>query len=269
MNYDSFISELKSLDDTEKVLLALFNYFKDNVSYNYDELQVVKFQRGEYKSLLDIRDFSLENKENNSLELKNEIIDRLDKAFLEIEGRGLSDRNKKEWFKNYGKPYSSNVVTSGNSGFSIKSKPNNGFTHIEVNNYQPEYHDGLLQDGVCGDYSKWIKHICDDLSIPCLRVRGKGTTGHAWNLIYLKDKDTWVNFDMTMVRFYLDGWSDEYGLPEEWIFASNEEMFKMQPIRVVEKIVDTDDEIVFSNRIDENNYGELDDFLKSYGHTKI
>lgn len=99
------------------------------------------------------------------------------------------------------------------------------------------------------------------MNIPCLIVRGKGTTGHAWNLIYVQEKNMWVNFDMTMVRFYIDEWSKEYGEPEKWIFATNDEMFKLQPQRIIEQILGDNDTILFTSVINANNQGELNEFL--------
>lgn len=38
MTYDKFIQLLKGLNSTDEVLVAIYNYFKNNVSYNYDQL---------------------------------------------------------------------------------------------------------------------------------------------------------------------------------------------------------------------------------------
>lgn len=264
MNYEQFITMLSNLSSTEDVLVAIYDYFKENVTYNYDELQVVKYQRYENEYLKNISDLIAQNKNERSLEFKKQLMDLFDEAFYKIEGRGLSDRNKREWFKNYGTIIHHEAQPARNGIFKIAAKDAyDEVVQIEVNNYPPVYSDGLLKDGVCSEYSKWIKQICDGLSIPCLKVKGKGSTGHAWNMIYLKDKDMWVNFDMTMVRFYLDGWSLEYGEPEKWVFASNEEMFLMQPHRVVEQILGDNDEVLFKSVISGENVEELDEFLRN------
>lgn len=261
--YNNFIATFKSMNSTEEILYAIFNYFKINVSYNYDELQVVKYQRSENESLLAIKDLISQNRANNSIEFKERIIQLLDEAFIKIEGRPLSPRNKQEWFKNYGTIIHHDAEPAINTGmFKISAKDAyDEVIHIEVNNYPPIYEDGLLKDGVCADYSLFIKRICDEIGIPCLRVRGRGTTGHAWNLIYIKEKNIWVNFDMTMVRFYLDNWSQEYGEPEKWISATNEEMFSMQPSRLVYEIIGDKEEILFKSVIGANNQNELAEFL--------
>ena len=122
----------------------------------------------------------------------------------------------------------------------------------------------MLKDGVCTEYSKWIKHVCDDLGIPCLIAHGKGTTGHVWNLIYNKDIGEWINFDMTMARFYLDDFSKDYGEAERWASATFSEMFEMQPKRKVEKIVGDNDSVVFESLITKDNQQELIDFFQQY-----
>jgi len=261
--YDSFIKTLRSIDNTMDILFAIFNYFKINVSYNYDELQVVKFQRAEDERFLAIRDLSFQNRTNNSPDFKEKLMQLLDEAFMIIEGRPLSVRNKKEWFKNYGMIiHRESKPSRGNSGFKISARAAyDSVIHLEVNNYPPIYEDGLLKEGVCVDYSLFVKRICDEIDIPCLIVRGKGTTGHAWNLIFVKEKNMWVNFDMTMVRFYLDNWSQVYGEPEKWICATNEEMFKMQPSRLVYEIISAKNETIFNSIIGAENQSELNEFL--------
>lgn len=269
MNYEQFIKMLSSLTSTEQILITLFNYFKNNVSYNYDELQVVKYQRYENEYLRQISNLITKKKNEKSDEFKEYLIKLLDDAFLKIEGRPLSEKNKLEWFKNYGTVIHHEAQPAKNGIIKIPARDAyDEIVHIESNNYPPIYCNGLLKDGVCAEYSKWVKQICDSLNIPCLKVRGKGTTGHAWNLIYVQEKNMWVNFDMTMVRFYIDGWSKEYGEPEKWIFATNDEMFKLQPQRIIEQILGDDDTILFTSVINANNQEELNEFLNGLYSTE-
>lgn len=235
MNYTIFIGMLSHLRTTENVLLFIYEYFKNNVTYNYDQLQVVKYNRQEEPLLVNIRNYIKDNKVNKT---KEKIMQMLDDAFTKIEGRPLSYRNKKEWFKNFAKTNS-----------------------IQTDEYPSIYERGMLKDGVCGEYSEWVAKILTELDIPCFKVIGKGTTGHGWNLVYLEDKNIWVNFDMTMVRFYLDGWSKEYGDSNKWVFATTEEMFKLQPQRVIEEIKDINDNVCFKGIINKDNQEELEMFL--------
>lgn len=262
---DQFMEMLQNLGNTEDVLVAIYEYFRDFVKYNYDELQVVKFNRSyETEQLETIKDLLFENKMNTSEAFKEMLLRRLDEAFLAIEGRGLTEKNRQEWFKNFGVVRHHEATPARTGLFYIPARDAyDEVVHIEAKDYPPIYENGLLKEGCCADYEKWIKGICDRLGIPCLKVRGKGTTGHTWNLIYIKEKDIWVNFDMTMVRFYLDGWTKEYGEPEKWIFASPEEMFNMQPIRVVEEILNPDGTQLFSGAITIENKEELNKLLQS------
>lgn len=52
-------------------------------------------------------------------------------------------------------------------------------------------------------------------------------------IIYLEDEDKWVHFDMTMVKFYQDRWIREHEpyIIQDWVAASTEDIFKMQPTR--------------------------------------
>ena len=241
MNYNRFMELLKHFNTTEEVLVCLYDFFINYVTYNYDQLQVVKYKRQEEPALVTINDYINNNNINCNESLRSIIIQLLDDAFMEIEGRPLSYRNKKEWFSDFDKTHT-----------------------IQVNDYPPIYDRGLLRNGVCDAYLNWVAKILTELNIPCLKVIGKGTTGHGWNLVYLEDKETWVNFDMTMVRFYLDGWTRKYGEPNKWVFATIEEMFNMQPKRTINEIRDSEDNIIFKEFININNQEELTQLLSKY-----
>ena len=269
MDYEQFIQMLKMLDNTEQILITLFNYFKDNVEYNYDELQVVKYIRYEEGPLREVYDLIAKNEKEKSQEFKEYLIKRLDDAFLQVEGRPLSERNKYEWFKNYGTIIHHDAQPAKNGIIKIHARDaRDEVIQIQPHPYAPEYKNGLLVNGVCGEYSRWIKQICNDLGIGCFIVKGKGTTGHAWNLIYIQEKDVWINFDMTMVRFYLDGWATEYGRPEDWIFATNKKMFEMQPQRIVEQIIGDHDTVLLNSVVTSEKQGELDSFLQKFCRTE-
>lgn len=98
----------------------------------------------------------------------------------------------------------------------------------------------MLIDGVCADYTNFESKICKDLGIAHCKVIGVGTTGHAWSLMYLEDEDRWRHFDMTMVKFYQDNWIKEhepYSM-QDWVLASTDDIFRMQPSRKILSIVD-------------------------------
>lgn len=269
MNYDRFIEMLRNLNSTEEVLITLYNYFKNNVKYNYDQLQTVKYQNGRFGKFKRIYELLEENPNEKSDEFKENLIKMLDEVFLEIEGRPLTERNKSKWFGHYGEIIHHEAIPPFVSGL-IKFNGSPAFdevVRIRPFNYEALYNNGMLEEAVCAEYSSWIKKICDQLNIPCLIVYGKGSTGHEWNLIYLEDKNIWVNFDMTMVRFYLDGWTKEYGEPEKWVFATNDEMFNMQPNREVYSLRNGqghNEQVVFKSIVKKENVHELKEFLQSF-----
>ena len=261
MNYEDFLNYLKQFDTTKEILEKLYIYFANHVTYNYDQLQVVKLLRGEEPQLRSIQEFLYNNQGVATPEFKEELIKKLDEAFMELEGRPLSERNREEWFKDYGKVVHHEAIEAS-TFISKKTKrvmtmpyqpAHDEVKRLTVDCYEPKYENGLLVDGVCSDYSTWVIKLLTDLNIPCLRMIGKGTTGHSWVMVYLSDKNEWVNFDMTMVRFYLDDWTRDYGKPTEWVTASTEEMFNNQPNRTIERIADAQDEVVFNGKITKDN----------------
>ncbi len=110
----NFIEYLKGLDTTQEVVYALFNYFKDNVTYIYDDLQAAKYSVYLEKFDKVNKMKSLISKNGVSVCSKEELVKLLDEVFMEIEGRPLSDRNKIEWFKNYGKIYHQEATPASN-----------------------------------------------------------------------------------------------------------------------------------------------------------
>ena len=118
----------------------------------------------------------------------------------------------------------------------------------------------MLVDGVCSTYAHTFeKRICEDLEIKHMSVDGIGTTGHSWSLIYLPEEKRWAHFDMTMVKFYQDGWIKEHEpyTEQDWVVATTEEIFKMQPTREIHSI---DGKKCY---YDENNYSEFDSTVLS------
>ena len=117
MEFKRFMEELKKLTSTEEVLLFIYAYFKKSVSYNYDQLQIVKYNNYEEPLLINIKEFIQSNKDNGTEEFKEKLIKMFDEAFISIEGRPLSDRNKKEWFKDFGKILHHEATPARESGF--------------------------------------------------------------------------------------------------------------------------------------------------------
>lgn len=262
---------------TKDILFLIYQYFKGHVTFNYDQLQIEKLLRLEQKesdktgnNCLEIykkinkRIATINSVSNQSQIPIKEIIDLglcdkpyskaraeelLDDAFRKIEGRGLTDKNKNMIFKDYWDEES------------LKKNDDIKEIHeLSIKQYKPVYYNQMLIDGVSSEYSSFLTKICKDLSIKHMKVEGvktiehigfvhdekneivkiegNETTQHSWIMIYLPEEQRWVHFDMTMVKYYQDGWIKEhepYNM-EDWIAASTSDIFKMQPTRKITKI---------------------------------
>ena len=291
-DYNLFIEKLRQLKEkgcsTKDILYLIYQYYKKYVTYNYDELQIVKLNRFEKneaghiceeafekirKRISMINEISKKTQKSlkeiiNSNEVekpysKEEAMELLDEAFLKVEGRKLTERNKERIFEHYGNiihiPYSpAKTGVLLRKGFLMINEE--VLEHDEIQglvrnpHYEPVYSNGMLIDGVCAEYKKFEKKICKDLGIKHLEVSGIGTTGHGWSLIYLPEEQRWVHFDMTMVKFYQDGWIKNYEpyTMEDWIAASTSDIFKMQTTRKITEINGV------KCYYDKDNYTELD-----------
>lgn len=294
-NYNLFISKLKQVKEngatTREILTLIANYYEKNVTYNYDELQIVKiinyYKHPELQKVLQEVDGrinkinAIAKKGEKTLEeildeddvekpyTLEEVIEMLDDAFMTIEGRPLSKRNRESFSNFYGKTvhinYSPRIEgrveldSLGNVvGHSLpikEKKEHDEFVSLQSTNFQSSYpavytENGMLKDAVCSTYPKFEKKICDDLGIKHKEVTGIGTTGHGWSLVYLEEEGKWVHFDTTMIKFYQDGWIKEHEpyQMKDWVTASTEEIFKMQPKRRITSIEGK------GYNIDENNY---------------
>lgn len=287
MNYENFIEYLKTLESTEEIVIRIYNYFRDNVKYNYDILQWHKIfsahnynfeklinLKENYKTIYSYAESNFE-KMINELDIDKEkeyAIKVLDEFFMENENRPLSNKVKEKLFEKWGtvehvEPKQKNV----NSRI-VKVDASNGkpydkllffgdrlLTQRDV--FPTQYKNDLLIEGVCADYAEWMQKVCNDLNITCYQVEGKGTAEHVWNLIYIKEQDKWAHFDMTCVRFYLDNFTRDFGEPDKWVFASTEDIFKMQPKREIHSVKDYEGNIVFEGLINKDNYQHFENFV--------
>ena len=191
---------------------------------------------------------------------KEKAIELLDEAFIKVEGRELTDRNKERLFQNYGNIIHIPYKPAKKTGFYKTDEvlEHDEIQWLEIPHYTPVYNNGMLVDGVCSEYRVFLEKICKDLGIKHLKVADIGTTGHTWTLIYLPEEQRWVHFDMTMVKFYQDGWIKEHEPDnmEDWVTASTGDIFKMQPTR---KITEIGGKKCMFNK---DNYQDLD--MKKY-----
>lgn len=227
--YNEFVDFLNSLNTVEEKLYYVYQYFRDFVSYDYDNLQLVKIVRSDDKKLAYIQDFA--NKTSRTPFNKRRILEMLDNLLYQQDGTILSDGVIDIIFKNY-------ELEDGNA------------LNFDLNNSR--FYNGLLQKGICSDYAQWINKLCNDIGLTSCIVYGYSSTAHAWNVVYDPDNKKWINFDMTMVEFCNNNFAGNfYKNAEKWAFASTKEMFLMQPKR---KIVSLSTGKVFFPPIDYSNY---------------
>lgn len=288
MDYSEFISNLRTLKKegatTRQLLEILYEYYKWHVTYNYDQLQIVKlsdynttspsFQCSQvYDEIMRrveelndgmkatgthiTREIIEEAIREGRILSQNEAGSKLDAIFKKVEGRTLSSRNKERCIDDYYSIIYSPYKPAKNGLIKIKESPEYSYMRgLNREGYQPVYRKGMLIDGVCSEYVNFESKVCGDLGIKHKRAEGVGTTGHAWSMVYLPEEQQWVNFDMTMARFYLDNWlKNQQYKPEDWICAITEDMFKMQPTR---KILKLDSK---QCNIDSSNIEKLNDVI--------
>ena len=269
MDYSAFISSLRELKKdgatTRQLLEKLYEYYKWHVTYNYDQLQIVKLSdyntnspssqcaqvydeiMGKIGELNDemrttgthiTKEMIEEAIREGRILSKNEASSKLDEIFEKVEGRPLSSRNKERCIDDYYSIIYSPYKPAKNGFIKINESPEYSYMRgLSRAGYQPVYRNGMLIDGVCSEYANFESKVCGDLGIKHKKIEGVGTTGHAWSMVYLPEEKQWVNFDMTMARFYLDNWlKNQPYRPEDWICATTEDMFKMQPTRNVLKV---------------------------------
>ena len=272
-NYNLFIEKLKNCGyATREILSCISQYYQKYVTYNYDQLQLVKLTNGTqnlpsydcyraiskiFERINEINQISRKgevtlneivrefNTPDKKLYSKKEATEMIDKVMLKDEGRPLTERNKEHIFKNYGnikhvsskKPDKFRHKTGGIRILS-EIKEHDEIIGPNMEKYPPVYKNQMLKEGVCADYVDFETKLFKDLGIRQLKVEGIGTTSHVWSAIYLEEEQKWVHFDMTMAKFYQDNWIKEHEpyTEQHWVAASNKEIFEMQPTRKITAI---------------------------------
>lgn len=262
-NYKLFIEKLKQLKQkgktTRDILGIIFQYYKKYVTYNYDQMQIIKINNVHIHPEIEKvfrNNISHPKTTENIEQLKQSFINELNNVFMQIEGRPLTQRTINFLFGEYGMVVHHKAKRYEMFGEERTIDAYDEIKGVNIGKYfQAKYENGMLKEGICGDFAKeFEKRICIDLNIKHLTVEGRGTTGHAWSLIYLPEEDRWVHFDMTMVKFYQDEWIREHRpyTEEDWIAATTENIFKMQKSRQIHSI--NGKKCYF----DKDNYRELD-----------
>ena len=107
-NYDLFIKKLKQVKEnghtTKEILGLIYQYYEKYVTYNYDELQIIKINNCKHPEITDVQkkyshsDITTENAE----QIKQEYISDLNKVFLQLEGRTLTPKTIELLFGEFG-----------------------------------------------------------------------------------------------------------------------------------------------------------------------
>ena len=266
-DYNLFTEKIKELKKsgytTREILSCIFQYYKKYVTYNYDQLQLVKLNCGfpnlpSYKCYEVIEKIREKINNINKISRKGEIplkevikefdcsgrrpyskeeaIKLIDDVMLEIDGKPLSEKNKEHIFNEYGNI--KHIPYKAKKGILPEIKEHDEIAYPNTTPYLAVYKNQMLKKGVCADYVDFETKLFKDLGIKQLKVEGIGTTSHVWSAIYLEEEQKWVHFDMTMVKFYQDNWIKEHEpyTEQHWVTASNKEIFEMQPTRKITAI---------------------------------
>ena len=232
-NYEGFITELKELGNAEKQIEAIGQYFLNCVEYDYVKLELINLGRmfTEVEAIDELFDCK------NPQQRKNAI------KYLRAEFN-VSDEAAKRIEKEYGVEYT--VLPTPEKkfdGITVKASsayetmiPLAGAIGASVENIQATIKEGMLTKGVCGDYQRFVSKICEELGIPCIKVHGTTTVGHAWNKIKIFDEAK--HYDFTYAIFVRDDYHYE-GQSEnivftDWLGMTDEKLFSLQPIRKID-----------------------------------
>ena len=118
--------------------------------------------------------------------------------------------------------------------------------------FPPEYNNGLITNGVCDDYTKYLVTLFNELGIEAHDIGGTSELGHAW--VVVKVGNELKSIDLTRAVFIRDGFK---GIPEnqtskDWLYTDLDKMFAMQKTRSINEI----DGRELANAISCQNYDE-------------
>lgn len=219
-NYEEFIKYLKALKTETEQINFIMKYFADKVEFDYVLVEGLKVP---YSLGYEIDEkFDCSNKED------------VEKALMYAKQKGLSNALIERISNIYGKQF---TIPAKPAMFSHPAQPEKisyqtfGST-LNMIKVQPTYKNGLITKGVCADYVEFIQQVCNELGIKYDTISGKTTVGHSWikinglyydptYAIYVRDK-------------YMD-WDTKTSI-DDWFGFNNDEMFKMHPTRVINKI---------------------------------
>ena len=121
-------------------------------------------------------------------------------------------------------------------------------------NFPPEFNNGIITNGVCRDYEKYLVPILNETGIEAYSVVGTSELIHHW--IIVNSENGYKSVDLTRAVFIRDGFK---GIPPEqtsqdWLFSDMKKIFEMQKTRTITKI----DNIELKTPITPDNFNEED-----------
>lgn len=194
-----------------------------------------------------ISEFLRAHIDNEEIVLKN-----TNKVLNEIE-MGLKEK-KIVHFRGYDIPCSYDI-----------SKVMLDFITQKDKHFPPEYKNGIITNGVCQDYTKYLVPLLKDAGIDAHEIGGTSELGHAWVMANIDGKIK--SMDLTRAVFIRDGFR---GIPkeqtsEDWLYGDADKIFEMQATRSINEI----DEEKLPEVINRQNYSDemfsrlIDEYGKS------
>lgn len=289
-NVEELLAEGEKIKDIEGRTRFILNYFSENVKYSYAFLFAKGYAQGDVSAVSGNFGVSVNKLRNNGDEERSEYV--LTRSILEGESRifndililrdeNSGDYNKfiKELRAYITKELNSHlrndtlvaqavdeVVEKVEEGLREKTSINGIEVNYDISKvltdffiepkkyFPPEYSNGLITNGVCEDYTKYLVPLLQKAGIEAHEVYGTSVLGHAW--VIVKDGDKYKSVDLTRAVAIRDGF---LGIPPEqtmddWIYSDVEDIFKMQKTRTIREI----DGKKLPYVIDGENYDEVD-----------
>lgn len=214
-NYFEFVKHLKQIPTQKQQLNEIIRYCTNNVQVDYvmiehiNEIVTLKFTKYVDTLFPNINE-TLQKKAisflRNSTNISNTYWERIKSIYTEP---SIDDN---------GNPVYSSLT---DALLSISTD------HRAIN--------GLLTKGTSEHISTFVKHICDDIGIKCIIVKGvsSGRMQHFWLNICIDNEELF--YDIAYALYVRDNFCEigKQYLPEEWLGITPKQLYKNQPTRTI------------------------------------
>lgn len=225
MTYNELINSLKRLPTKKEQVGYLMGYLLTTLTYDYTTLEICHFD----PKLLDFIDDNFDPKSEES---------RI-KAIELVRRSGYSEDFIKRILEHYGETYifeerPARVIMGRLQPYIPEHTEYRKFSNaFSMTQPQVLYKDEIITKGVCANFSEFVKKVCDQLEIPCLKIKGRTSVGHVWNAINIDG--SFKHYDLTYAIFardHFNGW--EKTTPSDWFEITAEKLLELQPNRIIE-----------------------------------